>query len=122
MAYLEITLQIDPKDRDAAAVYSKYKPQFLADVPRRLAGSKPDSAAAVAFRRNTVTSLRKPDACRTLAAAIRCCPVLMPEVTDPSSGGMLRRVTVRRDPRAPSWTRRPMRSGSVVARAHRPRR
>jgi hypothetical protein len=49
-------------------VYSKYKPQFLADVPRRLAGSKPDSAAAVAFRRNTVTSLRKPDACRTLAA------------------------------------------------------
>jgi hypothetical protein len=34
MAYLEITLQIDPKDRAAAAsVYSKYKPQFLADVP-----------------------------------------------------------------------------------------
>jgi hypothetical protein len=33
MAYLEITLQIDPKDRDAAAVYSKNKPQFLADVP-----------------------------------------------------------------------------------------
>ena len=34
MAYLEITLQIDPKDRAAAAgVYSKYKPPFLADVP-----------------------------------------------------------------------------------------
>ena len=34
MAYLEITLQIDPKDRAAAAgVYSKYKPQFLAEVP-----------------------------------------------------------------------------------------
>ena len=34
MAYLEITLQIDSKDRAAAAgVYSKYKPQFLAEVP-----------------------------------------------------------------------------------------
>ena len=34
MAYLEITLQIDPQDRAAAAgVYSKYKPQFLAEVP-----------------------------------------------------------------------------------------
>jgi len=34
MAYLEITLQIDPKDRAAAAgVYGKYKPAFLADVP-----------------------------------------------------------------------------------------
>ena len=34
MAYLEITLQIDPKDRAAAAgVYTKYKPRFLADVP-----------------------------------------------------------------------------------------
>lgn len=34
MAYLEITLQIDPKDRAAAAgVYSKYKPPFLAGVP-----------------------------------------------------------------------------------------
>jgi len=34
MAYLEITLQIDPNDRAAAAgVYSKYKPQFLAEVP-----------------------------------------------------------------------------------------
>jgi hypothetical protein len=33
MAYLEITLQIDPKDRAAAAdVYSKYKQPFLADV------------------------------------------------------------------------------------------
>jgi hypothetical protein len=32
------------------------------------AGSEPDSAAAGAFRRNTVTSPRKPDACRTLAA------------------------------------------------------
>jgi len=34
MAYLEITLQIDPKDRAAAAgVYNKYKQPFLADVP-----------------------------------------------------------------------------------------
>jgi len=34
MAYLEITLQINPRDRAAAAgVYSKYKPQFLAEVP-----------------------------------------------------------------------------------------
>lgn len=34
MAYLEITLQIDPQNRAAAAgVYGKYKPQFLADVP-----------------------------------------------------------------------------------------
>ena len=34
MAYLEITLQIDSEDRTAAAgVYSKYKPQFLAEVP-----------------------------------------------------------------------------------------
>jgi hypothetical protein len=34
MAYLEITLQIDPNDRAAAAgMYSKYKPKFLADVP-----------------------------------------------------------------------------------------
>lgn len=34
MAYLAITLQIDPKDRAAAAgVYGKYKPQFLAEVP-----------------------------------------------------------------------------------------
>ena len=34
MAYLEITLQIDPKDRAAAAgVYSKCKQPFLADVP-----------------------------------------------------------------------------------------
>jgi hypothetical protein len=34
MAYLEITLQIDPKDRaTAAGVYSKYKGRFLADVP-----------------------------------------------------------------------------------------
>jgi hypothetical protein len=34
MAYLEITLQIKPEDRAAAAgVYSKYKPLFLADVP-----------------------------------------------------------------------------------------
>ncbi len=34
MAYLEITLQIDPKDRAAAAsVYNKYKPPFLAGVP-----------------------------------------------------------------------------------------
>jgi hypothetical protein len=34
MAYLEITLQIDPKDRPAAAgVYEKYKPRFLAEVP-----------------------------------------------------------------------------------------
>jgi hypothetical protein len=34
MAYLEITLQIDPKDRAAAAgVYDKYKRPFLADVP-----------------------------------------------------------------------------------------
>jgi hypothetical protein len=34
MAYLEITLQIDPKDRAAAAgVYSKYKQPFLAHVP-----------------------------------------------------------------------------------------
>jgi hypothetical protein len=34
MAYLEITLQIDPRDRAAAAgVYSKYKQPFLADVP-----------------------------------------------------------------------------------------
>jgi hypothetical protein len=34
MAYLEITLQIDPQDRAAAAgVYNKYKPRFLADVP-----------------------------------------------------------------------------------------
>jgi hypothetical protein len=34
MAYLEITLQIDPKDRAAAAgVYGKYKPPFLAEVP-----------------------------------------------------------------------------------------
>jgi hypothetical protein len=34
MAYLEITLQIDPKDRAAAAgVYNKYKRTFLADVP-----------------------------------------------------------------------------------------
>jgi len=34
MAYLEINLHIDPKDRAAAAgVYAKYKPPFLADVP-----------------------------------------------------------------------------------------
>jgi hypothetical protein len=34
MAYLEITLQIDPRDRAAAAdVYNKYKQPFLADVP-----------------------------------------------------------------------------------------
>jgi hypothetical protein len=34
MAYLEITLQIDPKDRAAATgVYGKYKQPFLADVP-----------------------------------------------------------------------------------------
>jgi hypothetical protein len=34
MAYLEITLQIDPEDRAAAAgVYGRYKPQFLAEVP-----------------------------------------------------------------------------------------
>jgi hypothetical protein len=34
MAYLEITLQIDPKDRPAAAgVYGRYRPQFLAEVP-----------------------------------------------------------------------------------------
>lgn len=34
MAYLEITLQIDPKDRaTAAGVYRKYKPRFLAEVP-----------------------------------------------------------------------------------------
>jgi hypothetical protein len=33
MAYLEITLQIAPKDRAAAAgVYKKYKQAFLADV------------------------------------------------------------------------------------------
>jgi len=34
MAYLQITLQIDPKDRPTAAgVYTKYKQPFLADVP-----------------------------------------------------------------------------------------
>ena len=34
MAYLEITLQVDPKDRAAAAgVYRKYKQPFLAEVP-----------------------------------------------------------------------------------------
>ena len=34
MAYLEITLQIDPKDRSAAAgVYTRYKQPFLTDVP-----------------------------------------------------------------------------------------
>ena len=34
MAYLEITLRIDPKDRPAAAgVYNKYKQPFLSDVP-----------------------------------------------------------------------------------------
>jgi hypothetical protein len=34
MAYLEITLQIDPQDRPAAAdVYNKYKQPFLTDVP-----------------------------------------------------------------------------------------
>lgn len=33
MAYLEITLQIDPEDRPAAAaVYSKYKAPFLRNV------------------------------------------------------------------------------------------
>jgi hypothetical protein len=33
VAYLEITLQIDPEDRAAAAaVYSKYKAPFLSDV------------------------------------------------------------------------------------------
>jgi hypothetical protein len=33
VAYLEITLQIDPEDRAAAAaVYSKYKTPFLSDV------------------------------------------------------------------------------------------
>jgi len=33
VAYLEITLQIDPQDRPAAAaVYSKYKEPFLSDV------------------------------------------------------------------------------------------
>ena len=33
MAYLQITLQIDPEDRPAAAaVYSKYKAPFLSDV------------------------------------------------------------------------------------------
>jgi hypothetical protein len=33
MAYLEITLQIEPKDRAAAAaVYGKYKQPFLNDV------------------------------------------------------------------------------------------
>jgi len=33
MAYLEITLQIDPEDRAAAAaVYSKYRRPFLNDV------------------------------------------------------------------------------------------
>jgi hypothetical protein len=35
---------------------------------------EPDSPAAVAFRRNTVTSLRKPDACRTLAARVVSAP------------------------------------------------
>lgn len=34
MAYLEITLQIEPEDRAAAAgVYNKYKPPFLTGVP-----------------------------------------------------------------------------------------
>lgn len=34
MAYLEITLKIDAKDRAAAAgVYGRYKQQFLTDVP-----------------------------------------------------------------------------------------
>ena len=34
MTYLEITLQIDSKDRAAAAgVYGKYKQLFLAEVP-----------------------------------------------------------------------------------------
>jgi hypothetical protein len=34
MAYVEVTLQIDPNDRAAAAgVYTKYKQLFLADVP-----------------------------------------------------------------------------------------
>jgi hypothetical protein len=34
MAYLQITLQIDPQDRPAAAgVYDKYKAPFLANVP-----------------------------------------------------------------------------------------
>jgi hypothetical protein len=34
MAYLEITLQIDPKDRAAAAdVYTRYRQPFLTDVP-----------------------------------------------------------------------------------------
>jgi hypothetical protein len=43
---------------------------------RRNAGWKPDWLTTVAFERNTVTSLRKPDACKTLAA--RVCGV-MPE-------------------------------------------
>lgn len=34
MAYLEITLQVDPADRSAAAaVYAKYKSPFLDTVP-----------------------------------------------------------------------------------------
>jgi 3-methyladenine DNA glycosylase/8-oxoguanine DNA glycosylase len=37
---------------------------------RRNAGSEPVFGRDRAFRRNTVTSLRKPDACRTLAAAL----------------------------------------------------
>jgi hypothetical protein len=33
-AYLEITMKVSAKDRmDAGAVYSKYKPRFLATVP-----------------------------------------------------------------------------------------
>jgi hypothetical protein len=36
-------------------------------VFRRNAASEPDWPSAVAFRRNTVTSLRQADACRTLA-------------------------------------------------------
>ena len=36
MAYLEITLQIDPQDRAAAAgEYGKYKPQFLGAAKNR---------------------------------------------------------------------------------------
>ena len=40
-------------------------------VFRRNAGSEPVFGRGRAFRRNTVTSLRKPDACRVLATCSR---------------------------------------------------
>src|SRR6478672_1409513 len=56
-------------------------------VFRRTAGSEPVLGGGRAFRRNTVTSLRKPDACRTLAdEPIRRTPVLCHRPPIPPEG------------------------------------